>query len=132
MFSVMNYTAFSCTMPADHMATANNIEGMHNSIHNSIGGYGHMGYLEVAAFDPVFWLHHANVDRLFAIWQALNPDSYIEPTRNAYGSYYERAGSTDSGSTREYCRQTGRSDVRLTRDSASAFPFRRWWHDLHL
>lgn len=39
----------------------------HNSGHNFIGG--HMS----GAFspnDPVFWLHHSNVDRLWANWQA--------------------------------------------------------------
>ena len=39
----------------------------HNAGHRFIGG--HMG----GAFspnDPVFWLHHANVDRLWARWQA--------------------------------------------------------------
>ena len=24
-----------------------------------------------AGFDPVFWLHHANVDRYVAMWQAI-------------------------------------------------------------
>jgi tyrosinase len=60
-----------------------------------------MEFPEVAAFDPVFWLHHANVDRLFAMWQALNPDSYITPTANAYGSYYEQVGVLDSGTSGE-------------------------------
>jgi tyrosinase len=38
----------------------------HNTGHNFIGG--HMG----GAFspnDPIFWLHHANVDRLWDLWQ---------------------------------------------------------------
>ena len=35
-----------------------------------------MTYLATAAFDPVFWMHHCNVDRLFAMWQAVNPNSY--------------------------------------------------------
>ncbi|KIX98768.1 uncharacterized protein Z520_05229 [Fonsecaea multimorphosa CBS 102226] len=97
--SVANYTTFSCTWPGGQWLTANNIESIHNSIHNSIGGFGHMQFPEVAGFDPVFWLHHANVDRLFAMWQALYPDSYIEPTVNAYGSYYETVGFVDSGTT---------------------------------
>lgn len=32
----------------------------------------------VAAFDPIFWLHHANVDRQLAIHQALYPNTYLE------------------------------------------------------
>lgn len=58
-----------------------------------------MAYPEVASFDPIFWLHHAQVDRVFAMWQALNPDSYIEPSVNTFGSYYEPAGYEDSGNT---------------------------------
>jgi tyrosinase len=98
---VSNYTVFSCMSPAGQFVTPNNIENIHNSIHNSVGGWGHMQFPEVAGFDPIFWLHHANVDRLFAMWQALYPDSYIEPTVNTFGSYYEPQGSVDSGSTGE-------------------------------
>ncbi len=35
------------------------LEGIHNNYHVYIGGDGHMGDPRVAAFDPVFWLHHA-------------------------------------------------------------------------
>ncbi|EXJ57078.1 hypothetical protein A1O7_07422 [Cladophialophora yegresii CBS 114405] len=100
MFTALtDYTAFSCTWPGGQQNTGNNIETIHNSIHNSIGGYGHMQFPEVAGFDPVFYLHHANVDRLFAMWQALYPDSYMEPTVNAYGSYYEPVGFVDTAAT---------------------------------
>ncbi|CAG8562008.1 4806_t:CDS:2 [Paraglomus brasilianum] len=54
------------------------IEGVHNAVHNKIGGTGgHMAYVETAGFDPIFFLHHANVDRLTAIWQACYPNSWI-------------------------------------------------------
>ena len=51
------------------------IENVHNDIHTYTGGNGHMTYLDFSAFDPLFWLHHANIDRLFAMWQAINPYS---------------------------------------------------------
>lgn len=38
----------------------------HDHIHNFIGG--DMQYTVSAAFDPIFWLHHANVDRLWVKW----------------------------------------------------------------
>jgi hypothetical protein len=42
--------------------------GPHNNIHNAIGGGpGFMSEL-MAPVDPIFWLHHANVDRLWDIW----------------------------------------------------------------
>ncbi|EPS45721.1 hypothetical protein H072_139 [Dactylellina haptotyla CBS 200.50] len=53
-------------------------EGIHDTIHGTVGGgniAGHMGQVPYAAFDPIFWLHHTNVDRLFAIWQGINPNS---------------------------------------------------------
>ncbi|KAK6527660.1 hypothetical protein TWF694_004640 [Orbilia ellipsospora] len=52
------------------------IEGIHNTIHNYTGGVGQMGDVPVAAFDPIFWFHHANIDRWCAIWEKLNPDAW--------------------------------------------------------
>ncbi|EPS45952.1 hypothetical protein H072_53 [Dactylellina haptotyla CBS 200.50] len=52
------------------------IEGVHDTIHGTVGSGGHMGWVDVSAFDPIFWLHHTNIDRLFAIWQGINPSSY--------------------------------------------------------
>ncbi|KAI1177287.1 tyrosinase [Nemania sp. FL0916] len=56
-----------------------NLEFIHNNIHYWVGGNGgHMSQIPVATFDPTFWLHHCNIDRLFALWQALNPDKWFE------------------------------------------------------
>ncbi len=38
----------------------------HNDVHSLIGGF--MGNPNLAALDPIFWLHHANVDRLWLVW----------------------------------------------------------------
>ncbi|KAF4461201.1 hypothetical protein FALBO_12005 [Fusarium albosuccineum] len=69
------------------------LEYIHNNVHNltggsnyqppgkgDIGGYGlgHMSDVPVAAFDPVFWLHHCNIDRLLAMWQALHWDAWFD------------------------------------------------------
>jgi hypothetical protein len=40
----------------------------HNIVHSLIGGW--MGNPNQAALDPIFWLHHANVDRLWSAWIA--------------------------------------------------------------
>jgi len=40
--------------------------------------HGHMSVVDYSAFDPIFYLHHCNIDRLLAIWQYIHPDSYIE------------------------------------------------------
>jgi tyrosinase len=38
----------------------------HGSIHGAVGG--DMGYFNTAALDPIFWIHHANIDRLWNVW----------------------------------------------------------------
>ena len=40
----------------------------HDNVHIQMSGW--MGQVETAAQDPVFYLHHANVDRLWNIWLA--------------------------------------------------------------
>jgi hypothetical protein len=53
----------------------------HNRLHTAVGGssamaggsvrVGFMGTTETAARDPIFWVHHCNIDRLWASWDAL-------------------------------------------------------------
>lgn len=54
------------------------LESPHNTIHILTGGYGHMSMNETAAFDPIFFLHHANVDRLYAFWEYVYPDYWMD------------------------------------------------------
>ncbi|MXP23795.1 hypothetical protein GIY30_20875 [Gordonia sp. HNM0687] len=57
----------------------------HGSVHVLVGGVitaadgtplrrGWMGQFDTAALDPVFWLHHANIDRLWQVWLDIDPD----------------------------------------------------------
>ncbi|MDX1616302.1 MAG: tyrosinase family protein [Candidatus Promineifilaceae bacterium] len=57
----------------------NQLNGVHGSVHVRVGG--DMGTVNNAGFDPIFYLHHGNVDRLWAIWQANNPGAL--PTTEA-------------------------------------------------
>lgn len=42
----------------------------HNRIHTRIGGStGFMSDPATAALDPIFWLHHCNIDRLWEVWR---------------------------------------------------------------
>ena len=43
------------------------IEDVHDGIHGWVGGT--MSIIAWAAYDPIFWSHHAMIDRLWAIWQ---------------------------------------------------------------
>jgi tyrosinase len=38
----------------------------HNPVHNLIGGA--MGAVTISPRDPIFWVHHGNIDRLWAAW----------------------------------------------------------------
>ena len=53
------YELFATTESHEGQDRNGSLEGLHNSYHNNIGGSGHMGQVPVAAFDPVFWMHHA-------------------------------------------------------------------------
>jgi tyrosinase len=39
----------------------------HNAVHGQIGGF--MNDPATAALDPIFWLHHCNIDRLWEVWR---------------------------------------------------------------
>lgn len=41
--------------------------GPHNDVHGWVGGA--MSEVPTSAFDPIFWSHHAMIDRLWYIWQ---------------------------------------------------------------
>ncbi|KAG8355486.1 hypothetical protein FVEN_g6792 [Fusarium venenatum] len=74
---------------------AGSIESFHNGYHGTIGGppgggpRGHMSFIAMAAFDPIFWMHHCQIDRLFAIWQAANGEKHwfneLEPKYQGIG-----------------------------------------------
>lgn len=73
---------------------------MHDTVHNIAGGgTGHMAYIPFSAFDPVFFLHHANVDRLFAMWQALYPTSWVTPAAALVNSFTTSAGQIQDSKT---------------------------------
>lgn len=43
----------------------------HDLVHGDVGGRGGlMSSPQTAALDPIFWLHHANIDRLWEVWRA--------------------------------------------------------------
>jgi len=43
------------------------LQGVHNGVHVWVGGS--MGSVPTAPADPIFWMHHANIDRLWWLWQ---------------------------------------------------------------
>jgi tyrosinase len=61
------------------------LEGaIHNYVHSRVGGSGgFMASFELAGLDPLFWLHHCNIDRLWEVWRNRNP-AHLDPTSTAW------------------------------------------------
>ncbi len=51
----------------DFTQFASNLNGVHGGVHVWVGGA--MGAIATAPADPIFWMHHANLDRLWWQWQ---------------------------------------------------------------
>lgn len=76
----------------------------HGEMHNYIGGKfdkhfktyneifqqdsmkGLMFYIETAGFDPIFWVHHAEIDHLWAIWDGGDKDK--RPSKDSLQKYW--------------------------------------------
>lgn len=54
------------------------IEGIHNTVHGWVGGT--MNNIMISPADPLFWLHHAQIDRLWSVWQAKPANAGKNPT----------------------------------------------------
>ena len=90
LFSLVTYNTFS-----------DQCESIHNTIHRQIGRT--MGNVAWAAFDPIFWLHHANIDRLIAMYQVIYPRNLLQnaPAVRRYGRDVPgNEGSLDTPDTR--------------------------------
>ncbi len=67
IMALPNYTSFTDQLE----------NGPHGEVHMEIGTVkGHveaMGNIRISPADPIFWLHHAQLDRLWSQWQATHP-----------------------------------------------------------
>ncbi|MBO9656164.1 MAG: tyrosinase family protein [Agrobacterium tumefaciens] len=74
----------------------------HNNVHGAIGGaepgtnpnqWWNLGLMSLpisAGLDPIFWLHHANIDRLWTLWSKMpNHANPTDPTRPADKDWLE-------------------------------------------
>jgi tyrosinase len=111
----------------------------HNVIHNLVGGpTGWMSDPNLAARDPAFWLHHANIDRLWNVWKALG-DGREDPSEGEWrdqifvffdetGQRVELTGKevVDSAAQLHYTYAAGSGDepaLEAARESFPAAPF---------
>jgi len=76
----------------------------HNAVHVGVGGQGGwMTNIDEAAKDPIFWLHHSNIDRIWAQW--LSQPSRENPTEKKWlgqeFEFFDPAGKTASKACHE-------------------------------
>lgn len=84
------------------VSNADSLESIHDAIHSITGSSGHMTYLDFSAFDSLFWLHHAMIDRCFAMWQAIYNDSYVEPMAALEQTFTIKVGQGMDENSRQY------------------------------
>ena len=83
LFPVDDWRIFSnhySTGVEDEMTygSLNSLELIHDQVHDTLGGPGgHMAYPQVAGFDPIFFFHHCNVDRILALWQIMHREKWV-------------------------------------------------------
>ncbi len=74
--SALAETTYSSHSPTQGFS--NNLDfGVHAYVHALVGTETNMGYIPDSAQDPVFWMHHCNIDRLWASW---NRAGFRNPT----------------------------------------------------
>lgn len=67
--------------------------GPHNTVHSDLGVFGaDMGNPALAARDPIFWLHHNNIDRL---WDSWIEGGKANATEGRFRNYAFRAAAGD-------------------------------------
>jgi len=94
--NVPNAQSFRNTLEGFVVGNSEHPQSMHNIVHDWVAGIfvydgkimqGTMEPLDASPNDPVFFLHHANVDRIWATWQIEHPG----PT-----NYQPQGGQADS------------------------------------
>ncbi|KAK8014508.1 tyrosinase precursor [Apiospora arundinis] len=84
------YRVFTTANDYETMASTSDpgpsFEMPHDQVHTAMGAI--MYYTDYSAFDPVFWLHHANVDRLYALWQAIHYNNTYQTQSRQMGPLY--------------------------------------------
>lgn len=84
---------------SQNMTSLDSIEAIHDIIHIYGGLNGHMTYVPLSSFDPLFFIHHVTMDRLIAMWQVLNPTAWIVPMAAGETSYTTLKGDIQTSKT---------------------------------
>ena len=68
--------SFRATLEGWTTVNGNPPPNLHNLVHMWVGG---SMIPMTSPNDPVFWLHHANIDKIWAIWQGMYPSATFQP-----------------------------------------------------
>ena len=78
LFDCTDYRTFNLQINAaphgamhDYVGAGNDVSGtlqFKNPITGTVSNTGLMGWVPTAGFDPIFWMHHSNIDRLWQQW----------------------------------------------------------------
>lgn len=102
---------------------ANSLEKLHGNIHWSLGGGAMRGNMtsppvagsnvptrdaygplltrcSLTAFDPFFFIHHSQTDRLLSLWMAMHPDAWVTASKEYKGTWTIKEGGAVSAATR--------------------------------
>jgi tyrosinase len=110
VLEITNFFQFASGPEDNHYFGA--LENIHNLIHNFSGGAnpnfgnsstpmdvnnpqnGDMVNAGRTAFDPIFWAHHCNIDRLWNEWQKLNPSAGPDDPTDVLSPWSMTVGET--------------------------------------
>lgn len=130
--SDQQYNAFATEVLDEDDGNFNpsSLEALHDNIHILTGG--HMAIVPQAAYDPVFWLHHTNVDRIFAIYQAAYPNKWLQQTAEVGSSMWYTSGSVmDSSSGLQPFHESSEGELWTSDDMRDTEIFNYVYDDLY-
>jgi len=98
----------------------------HGAVHVEVGGF--MAGFDTAPLDPVFWLHHANIDRLWESWRRTlgrpDPDPASPWGATAF-AFHDEYGKVVAGSAAEVGDTEANLGYRYSNIAVPAPPARR-------
>ncbi|PPQ86816.1 hypothetical protein CVT25_012666, partial [Psilocybe cyanescens] len=102
LFSLTTWNAFTLGSGA-----TNGLENIHDTVHLRTGGGGNMSSVATAAFDPIFYLHHAQVDRVIDQWyrrhRVWTPNAAnLLPFRRTQAAYWQSPAIIDNNGVFNY------------------------------
>jgi hypothetical protein len=79
--------------------------GVHGNVHCSVGQtcpVALMGLVGVAANDPIFYEHHANIDRMWSCWQHAHPNEQPGDWQNQEFTFVDETGAKVTRPVKEF------------------------------